>query len=270
MSTFNNKFYRRSRALESLLCVGLDPVPEKMPAGYNKDTGVLEFLSDIIEATRESAVAYKPNLAFFEAMGPGGLKMFGDLVERIRSLAPEALIIADAKRGDIADTAEYYARAFFEIYKCDAVTLSPYMGPDTLEPFLKYKDKGVIVLCLTSNPGAQRFEMSGNPPLFEEVARDAQEWNRKYGNVWLVVGATKDPALVRRVRQLAPDVPFLVPGVGAQGGDMKSVIECAGSNILINASRSILYGAVERDQTAVSAKKNAEDLVAEMRKYTKF
>jgi len=265
MSTFYERFERRRSHLRSVLCVGLDPVTEKIPENYSKDGGVLAFLSDIIQATSDFCVAYKPNLAFFEASGADGMKLFEKTLQMIRERAPQALIIADAKRGDIPDTAYYYARAFFETYDCDAITLSPYMGMDTLSPFTAYREKASVVLCLTSNADAERFQNLGSPPLFEQVALETQKQQLITGNLWLVVGATRDPARIGQIRRVAPDVPFLIPGVGAQGGDMKSVLSAAGRNVLINASRSILYATKDRKDVPATARKSAETLVEEMR-----
>lgn len=246
MSTFYEQFQARSAELQSLLCVGLDPDPEKMPAGLEGVNGAARFLSDVITGTSNYAVAYKPNLAFFEAYGTKGWHLFDKIIQIIREKAPGALIIADAKRGDIGNTSSFYAKSFFEIFDCDAITVNPYMGLDTLEPYLNYANKGVIILGLTSNPGAQFLQAKTTPPLYELVARASHELNSTFGNVWLVVGATNEVNHIQKIRELSPDVPFLVPGIGAQGGDLATILRISGINQLINASRSILYAAQEK------------------------
>ena len=265
MSTFYESFTNRRKLLKSALCVGLDPDPHLLPWGYsNTREGWLEFTEDVVRSTADLALAYKPNLAFFEAL-EGGLELFGEVVRKIRDSAPGALIIADAKRGDIRSTAEAYARAFLDRLDCDAVTVNPYMGLETLEPFYRRADKAAIVLCLTSNPGAEQFQMKGTPPLYELVAREVADLNRKKGNLWLVVGATKSSEQIARLRALAPGVPFLVPGIGAQGGNLSDVMEAAGPNVLINATRSVIYCVKERENLPAACRKSALELVEEMR-----
>ncbi len=262
MATFYERFQDRSEEIQSLLCVGLDPDIGKLPAGYEHDyKGVAQFLSDIVRATAPYTVAYKPNLAFFEVLGSKGWQVFEKLISVIRAKAPGALIIADAKRGDIENTAGFYAKTFFETYDCDAMTVNPYMGLDTLEPYLSYTDKGVIVLGLTSNPGARFFQMKSTPPLYELVARTAYELNTHYKNVWLVVGATQEPEHLAKIREMAVDVPFLVPGIGAQGGDLHAMLSLSGINQLINASRSILYSSKNRETLMEAAARNAYTIV---------
>ncbi len=248
MSTFYERFQTRSAELQSLLCVGLDPDEDKLPEGLDGINGMAKFLSDIIEGTAPYAVAYKPNLAFYEVHGRKGWQLFEKTIEIIRTKAPGALIIADAKRGDIGNTAHFYAKTFFETYDCDALTVNPYMGLDTIEPYMAYSQKGVIILGLTSNPGARMFQIKTTPPLYELVARTAFELNSHFKNIWLVVGATNDLENIIKIREMAPDVPFLVPGIGAQGGDLNAILSVSGINQLINASRSIMYSAQEKNQ----------------------
>lgn len=261
--------------------MGLDPDPEKIPPGYEAGSHsvddpdgqiepIAEFLGDIVRATADQAVAYKPNLAFYECLGVPGLQLFERVLRTIRETAPGALIIADAKRGDIGNTAERYARAFFEAFDCDAITLSPYMGLDTLEPFTAYADRAVIALCHTSNAGAPEFQTVGEPPLYLRVASAAQELNRRTGNVWLVVGATRDTSSIERIRAAAPDVPFLIPGVGAQGGDLAGALRAAGQDVLINAGRSLLYAADHRAGVAAAARAEADRMLAVMRQSFDF
>lgn len=234
--SFFDRLAARAVEIDSLLCVGLDP-----------RGGMVEEIRDecgrIISACADTALAFKPNSAFFEAYGPEGLLALLDMIATVPDDIP---VILDAKRGDIADTAEAYARAAFQTLGADAITVSPYLGSDALAPFIVKPDHGAFVLCKTSNPGADEFQGlavpgDGNRPLYLEVARRAQEWNR-LGNVGLVVGAT-DPAAMARVRAVAPDLWFLVPGFGAQGGDLGLTLAAGlrpdGLGLVINASRSI-------------------------------
>ena len=242
--SFIEKLLSVARSNNSLLCVGLDPDPELMPQGL----GVLEFNRAIIEATSDIVCAYKPNLAFYEAMGIEGMKA----LEATRACIPESIpVIGDAKRGDIGATSRAYAKALFDGYGFDAITVSPYLGGDSLMPFLEYREKGVFVLCRTSNPGSadlQRLSISGTP-LFEMVAERSRGWN-DYGNIGLVVGATY-PDDLARVRRICPDMPILIPGVGAQGGDLAAAVTCGvdanGEKAIINSSRSIIYASSGAD-----------------------
>jgi len=254
-------FERLAAAIEtnnSHLCIGLDIVPERLPEGVWRDTnGFIVFGRKIIEATVDLACAYKPNLAFYEALGVGGLHILAKILEAIPPTIP---VIADGKRGDIGNTARAYARALFDRLGFDAATLNPYLGYDSLEPFLTYANCGCYVLCLTSNPGAADFQERDD--LFLEVARRASEWNNN-GNIGLVVGATR-PDRIAQVRAVAPDLHFLIPGVGAQGGDLEASVRAAANNrpdhgFIINASRSILYASQGEDY-AEAARREAERL----------
>ncbi len=277
-NSFRARFEAQRREKRSVLCVGLDPDPEKIPGAYHGTAGALksprqiifDFLCDIVEATAAAAVAYKPNLAFYECLGPEGMALFDDVLRLIREKAPGALIVADAKRGDIGNTAGRYAQAFFEAYDCDAITLSPYMGMDTLEPFTAYPDRAVIALCHTSNAGAPEFQSAGEPPLYMRVARAAQKMNAESGNLWLVVGATRDGSSIERIRAAAPDVPFLIPGVGAQGGDLEGALRAAGPDVLINAGRALLYGGQDREGVIAAAQAEADRMLAVMRQVFDF
>ncbi|MFP4641049.1 MAG: orotidine-5'-phosphate decarboxylase [Chloroflexota bacterium] len=240
---FNEKLLSASRRNKSLLCIGLDPDPALMP-----DVDVLEFNHRIIEATSDLVCAYKPNLAFFEAMGTHGLNVLERSIEYIPDDIP---VIADAKRGDIGNTARKYAHSLFDIFRFDAATVSPYLGHDSIQPFTDYADKGIFILCSTSNPGASDFQQvqchpgagENTIPLFEIVARKAVEWDDNQ-NIGLVVGATQ-PDSLRRIRTLCPDMPLLIPGIGAQGGDLQSAVQngtnASGENAIINVSRQVLY-----------------------------
>jgi orotidine-5'-phosphate decarboxylase len=246
---FTQKLVAAARKNKSLLCIGLDPDPALMP-----DIDVLEFNRQIIEATSDLVCAYKPNFAFFEALGADGLLTLERTLKYIPGNIP---VIADAKRGDIRNTARKYAQAIFDRFGCDAATVNPYLGYDSIEPFTDYANKEVFILCSTSNAGAADFQqlrchLKGsrkNLPLFEIVAMKALEWNGR-GNIGLVVGATQ-PEPLKRVRDLCPDMPLLIPGVGAQGGDLawavKQGVDANGEKAIINASRQILYASREKD-----------------------
>ena len=241
-NSFVDKLRRATEANESLLCVGLDPDPRLMPIN-----DVFEFNRAIVDATRDAVCCYKPNLAFYEAFGPPGLEALKRTVEHIGGDVP---VIGDAKRGDIGNTARAYASALFDYYGFDAVTANPYMGGDTLAPFLDYAGRGVFVVCRTSNPGSGDFQslpvtrVNGEQrPLYMEVAARCNEWNVS-GGVGLVVGATYAEEL-RQVRGLCPDLPILIPGIGAQGGDLRASVvnglDGRGGGILISASRQVIY-----------------------------
>ncbi|MBK9941351.1 MAG: orotidine-5'-phosphate decarboxylase [Kouleothrix sp.] len=241
--TFMDRLHHAAAQNHSLLCVGLDPDPQRMPAGLGAEP-TYAFCMAIVEATADLACAFKPNMAFFEALGPSGPATLQRLIAGMPRTVP---VLVDAKRGDIGSTAAAYAQAIFGWLGADAVTLSPYLGGDALAPFLGYADKGCFVLCKTSNPGSadlQDLELASGEPLYMAVARKAQhEWNANR-NVGLVVGATY-PQVLARVRAAAPDLPLLVPGVGAQGGELAAAVRAAldrqGGGMLINASRSIMY-----------------------------
>lgn len=242
-------------AKKSMLCIGLDPDLEKIPPLFLKMSDpVAAFNRAVIEATHQFAVAYKPNFAFYESRGAAGL---GEL-ERTLEFIPETCItIADAKRADIGNTSKHYATAFFEIWKFDCVTVPPYMGYDSISPFLSYSDKLTFILCLTSNSGSQDFEeakLENGQRLYERVLEKAVEWN-KSGNVGVVVGATK-PEQLAELRKAAPGLVFLIPGVGAQGGDLRAAvrngIDANGGSALINLSRAILYDPAQKSASGVA------------------
>ena len=237
------------RSRKSFLCVGLDTDTTKLPAGV----GALEFNKAVIDATREFAVAYKPNLAFYEAMGRQGWDI---LEETVAYIGNEHFTIADAKRGDIGNTSSYYAKAFFETYGFDSITVAPYMGKDSVSPFLQFQDKWAIVLALTSNEGSEDFQTQkiGEEYLFEKVLRDVASWGTDE-NTMFVVGATKAESLAQ-IRQIIPNHFLLVPGVGAQGGSLQEVVKYGMNSevgLLVNASRSILYASSGKDYASAAA-----------------
>lgn len=255
----------------SLLCVGLDTditrIPEFLLAPFRTETGdanpnpILAFNQQIINATSPFASAYKINSAFYEAYGELGFDTLRETKKCIPSYIP---VILDAKRGDIGNSSKMYAKAVFEVLDFDAITVNPYPGFDGVEPFLQYEDKGVFVLCLTSNPGADDFQTVGAIPLYIKVAKAVAQWNKKK-NCGLVVGATKNE-LLKEVRKTAPDLPWLVPGVGTQGGSVEQVIKYGGENLIINSSRAIIYAGKEAD-FAVKAGESARRLKDEINRY---
>lgn len=257
------------RQKKSYLCVGLDPDIEKLPGHLPKTPeGVLEFCVHIVEATLPYTVAYKLNSAFFEALGAGGWQVMEILFKHLK--AKGVYSIADAKRADIGNTSAQYAKAFFEMMEADAITLSPYMGEDSIAPFLQYPDKAAILLALTSNPGHADFEMrtlENGKKLYEQVLETSQGWPRK-GALMYVVGATRG-ALLAEIRAKCPDAFFLVPGVGAQGGSLKEVSEMGMNKqigLLVNASRSVIYAGNGED-FATKAAQEAWKLQQEMEHY---
>ena len=242
---FGERLDRAHRAAGSLVCVGLDPDIAKLPADLRDGSRpLLAFGRRVVDATFDIAAAYKPQIAFYSALGAEN--QLCSTIRYIRERAPNALIILDAKRGDIGNTAEAYVREAFDRYGADAVTVNPYMGEDSVRPFLARKDRGALILCRTSNPGGQDFQnlILDGLPLYRHVARRATgAWN-EFGNVMLVVGATV-PKEMAELRAAHPNVTFLVPGIGAQNGDLKAVLaaglDAQGMGLLISASRSIIY-----------------------------
>lgn len=229
---------------KSILCVGLDIDLSRIPAKLlSTDDPIFFFNQEIIEATKDLVCAYKPNMAFYEMYGLYGLSALIRTIEFIHE--QEQLVILDAKRGDVGHSSAAYAKAVFESFKADATTVNPYMGHDSVKPFLDYQEKGVFILCLTSNIGFKDFQAVGDgEPLYRSVAKHVKEWNH-YGNCGLVVGATK-PEELKEIRKIAGDMPILIPGVGAQGGDLEASVKYGGKRAIINASRSILYAADPR------------------------
>ncbi|WP_280809107.1 orotidine-5'-phosphate decarboxylase [Variovorax boronicumulans] len=260
--TFLDKLAAAQQKNGSLLCVGLDPEPARFPGGYKDDAAsIYDFCARIVDATADLVIAFKPQIAYFAAHRAEA--QLEKLMEHMRRNAPHVPVILDAKRGDIGSTAEQYAIEAFDRYGADAVTLSPFMGFDSVAPYLKHEGKGAFLLCRTSNPGGadlqgQRLaDIEGQPFLYEHVAKLAQgPWNLN-GQLGLVVGATY-PAEIERVRELAPTVPLLIPGVGAQGGDAVATVRAgwrADAPIVVNSSRAIIYASSGED--FADAAKNA-------------
>ena len=268
VNNFTGKLRLASETNQSLLCVGLDPDPNLMPV-----EDVFEFNCAIIDATRDLVCCYKPNLAFYEALGPRGLDALRRTLDHIPDDIP---VIGDAKRGDIGNTAKAYASSLFDDLGFDAVTVSPYLGGDSLAPFFSYPYRGVFVLCRTSNPGSSDFQSlpvsrdnGETRPLYVEVAARCNAWNAS-SNVGLVVGATY-PEELRQVRGLCPDLLILVPGVGTQGGDLRASVanglDSRGGGLIIASSRQVLYASRGADfpQRAREAARDFRDRINECR-----
>ena len=256
---FTDQLQAAEKRHDSMLCVGLDPEPSKFPGDWAGDASrIFDFCAAIVDATHDLAIAFKPQIAYFAAHRAED--QLERLMAHIRQVAPDVPVILDAKRGDIGNTAEQYAIEAFERYGADAVTLSPFMGWDSVAPYLKYEGKGAFLLCRTSNPGGDDLQnqrlasVEGQPLLYEHIARLAQgPWNLN-GQLGLVVGGTY-PAEIERVRQVAPTLPLLIPGVGAQGGDAAATVRAgykAGAPIIVNSSRAILYASSGEDFAAAA------------------
>lgn len=269
MSKFLERLDNASRANRSLVCVGLDVDPTLMPTADMR-----AFNRAIVDATRDLVCAYKPNIAFYEALGLEGLEALRDTVAHIRKVAPDVVLLCDAKRGDIDSTSIRYAQAIFDYWDFDAVTVNAYMGGESLSPFFEYADRGVFVVCRSSNPGAREFQDtlvrtdSGQMPLYEWMAVRSSDWNEN-GNLGLVVGATS-PDQLRNVRQRCPGVPILIPGIGAQGGELEASVKngidrttgrrTASPRVLINSARGIIYADRSESGFADGARKAAAKL----------
>ena len=257
--TFLEQLQQAERSTQSMLCVGLDPEPSKFPTHIKGDASkIYDFCAAIVDATADLVISFKPQIAYFHAHRAED--QLEKLMQHMRATAPHVPVILDAKRGDIGSTAAQYAIEAFERYGADAVTLSPFMGFDSVQPYLAYHGKGAFLLCRTSNPGGDDFQaqrlssVPGEPLLYEHIAKLAQgEWNTN-GQLGLVVGATY-PAEIERVRQVAPHVPLLIPGVGAQGGDAAATVKAGWKQengqttapIIVNSSRAVLYASSGAD-----------------------
>jgi orotidine-5'-phosphate decarboxylase len=257
MSGFTERLEQAATAAKSLVCVGLDPDPARMPI-----SSVSEFNRAIVDATAGLVCAYKPNLAFYEALGLPGLEDLQKTIAHIRNAAPGVIIIGDAKRGDIGPSAQAYAKAMFQVWGFDAITINAWGGQDTVTSFLEDESKGVFVWCRGSNPGSADFQDiqiatdDGPMPLYRKMALSCREWDTK-GNLGLVVGATV-PEQLREVRAACPDMPLLIPGVGAQGGDLEAAVrqgaDSRGRAALINSSRGIIYASSGADFAQAAAR----------------
>lgn len=252
----------------TFLCVGLDPDPKLMPSNIAKDAeGILEFNKAIIDATSDYCIAYKPNTAFYECLGLKGWQALIDTVKYIKTKYPEHLVIVDAKRGDIGNTSRMYARAFFDEMGADAVTVAPYMGQDSVQPFLEYEDKWTILLALTSNKSAEDFEMikdKNEHCVYERVLKRSLRWGNPV-NMMYVVGATH-PEAFESIRKIVPRHFLLVPGIGAQGGSIEAVCEYGLNDecgLIINSSRAIIY-ASQQDDFAQAAGAKAKSIAERM------
>jgi orotidine-5'-phosphate decarboxylase len=267
---FTDQLAQAQRQNDSLLCVGLDPEPSRFPGAWKGQSDrIYDFCAAIVDATKDLVCAFKPQIAYFAAHRAED--QLERLMAHMRRVAPYVPVILDAKRGDIGSTAEQYAHEAFDRYQADAVTLSPFMGFDTMQPFLKYPGKGVILLCRTSNPGGSDLQnlrladIPGQPRVYEHIAAQAQgPWNTN-GHMGLVVGATF-PEEIARVRELAPTLPLLIPGVGAQGGDATATVkaglktDASGAitgTIIVNSSRAVLYASSGEDY-ASAARQSAQ------------
>ena len=266
----HSELFQKIVQKKSFLCVGLDTEIEKIPSFLlKKKNPIFEFNKRIIDATHEFTVAYKPNVAFYESEGIAGWTALSDTVNYIVKNYPDIFIIADAKRGDIGNTSKMYAKGFFENMPFDAVTVAPYMGEDSITPFLSHKDKWAIVLALTSNKGADNFQYHNEDgiKLFERVLSVSQKWGN-INNLMYVVGATR-AEMLKDIRKLVPDHFLLVPGVGAQGGSLEDVAKYGMNNkcgLLVNSSRGIIFAGSGTDFDVIAGQK-AKEIQLEMEKY---
>lgn len=254
---------------KSFLCIGLDTDINKIPKFLlDTDDPIFEFNKKIIDATNSYCVAYKPNIAFYESLGLNGWKALEKTINYINSYYPEIFTIADAKRGDIGNTSSMYAKAYFETLNFDSITINPYMGKDSVEPFLEYQNKHTIILALTSNVGAFDFQTKNiaenSKKLYEEVIRTSTSWKNS-NQLMYVVGASK-ASYLKEIRNIVPNNFLLIPGVGAQGGDLKEVCDNGLNNevgLLINSSRSIIYASNDTNFDIYAAK-NAQEIQSQM------
>ena len=254
---------------KSFLCIGLDTDIQKIPKFLlESEDPIFEFNKKIIDATNSYCVAYKPNIAFYESLGINGWKALEKTINYLNSSYPEIFTIADAKRGDIGNTSSMYAKAYFENLNFDSITINPYMGKDSVEPFLEYKNKHTILLALTSNVGAFDFQtkkiVDNSNKLYEEVIKTSTSWENS-NQLMYVVGATK-ASYLKEIRNIVPNNFLLIPGVGAQGGDLKEVCENGLNNevgLLINSSRSIIYASNDTNFD-IDAAKNAQEIQSQM------
>ena len=267
--------YKNILAKKSFLCIGLDSDINKIPKHLlHFDDPIFEFNKQIVDFTHDLVIAYKPNTAFYESMGSSGWKSLEKTTDYIKNNYPDIFLIADAKRGDIGNTSGMYAKAFFEEMNFDAVTVAPYMGADSVKPFLTFKNKFVIVLALTSNPGSSDFQMIKSADndifLYESVLKTSSGWGTPE-NIMYVIGATKAENL-KKIRDIIPKHFLLIPGIGAQGGNLKAVVDNGINNqcgLIVNSSRGIIYSD-STENFAAGARKQAQNLQNEMSKLLKL
>ena len=272
MKNFEEVLSANYKTNKSILCIGLDPDLDLMPI-----QDIQKFNKKIIDSTKEFTCAYKPNLSFYESLGYLGIKALENTINHIRKVAPNKLIIGDGKRGDIGSSNIKYAQAFFEKWGFDAITVNPFAGEDSFEPFIEYKNKGIFLWCKSSNPKSSEFQnkqiIHNNKQIkfYEWIAMRANIWN-KHKNVALIVGATY-PKELKEIRNISPKLPILIPGVGAQSGDIKKVIDSSINknipNILISASRSILYASSNKLNYSIKSKDAAKKLNDQINSYIK-
>jgi orotidine-5'-phosphate decarboxylase len=260
---FTDKLNAASKKNNSLLCIGLDPDLRSLPEFFlRKVDPLFEFNRELILATSDLVCAYKPNIAFYEALGPGGIE---SLIKTIEFIPKEIPVILDAKRSDVSYTAKFYAKSIFTVFNADAVTVNPFLGFDSLRPFLDYHEKGIFILCLTSNKGSGDFQRLGKKPIYKLIAELTMEWNF-HNNCGLVVGAT-NPNELKEIRNIAKNIPILIPGIGAQGGSLEKAVKFGtdkkGGNAILNVSRSIIYASKETNFASVARKRafNYRDLI---------
>lgn len=270
-----NQLFEQIRKKKSFLCVGLDTDITKIPGFLLKEEDpIFEFNKRIIDATAQSVIAYKPNIAFYEAHGVAGWKSLEKTINYINLIHEDIFVIADAKRGDIGNTSKMYARAFFEQFNCDAITVAPYMGKDSVIPFLEFNHKWVILLALTSNESAKDFQLlniqDSNKNLFETVLQKSAKWGSK-DQLMYVVGATQAKYL-KEIRKIVPEHFLLIPGVGAQGGSLKDVAEYgmnSSCGLIVNSARSVIYADNSADFDRIAGIK-AKELQSEMAELLKL
>jgi orotidine-5'-phosphate decarboxylase len=262
MISFTRRLHEQIIEKKSHLCVGLDISPEALNEDTKSINSVIDHSIKVIDSTIDLAVCFKPNFAFFEGWGSKGFKWLEQIIDYIDD---KSILIADAKRGDIGNTAKQYAKSIFGHLKFDAVTLSPYMGSDSIYPFLEVPEKGVFILCRTSNPSATEFQdlQVDNRYLYENVADMAVKLNSNE-NIGLVVGATA-PSEIKKIRNIAPNLPFLIPGIGAQGGDLEKSMLYGNTNgdAIINISRGVIFAG---DQSSKTIRVAAQDYITQMHK----
>lgn len=266
----NFELFEKIRKKKSFLCIGLDPDLKRFPEHLRQEEdAVFKFNKQIIDATHHLAVAYKPNTAFYEALGIDGWRALEKTMHYIKENYPDIFLIADAKRGDIGNTATKYAEAFFCRLEADAITAAPYMGEDSISPFLEFENKHTVLLALTSNPGAFDFQTKqteNDKPLYQNVIQTSKTW-KNARNLMYVVGGTK-PEFLKEIRELIPNSFLLIPGIGAQGGDLNAVCEYALNDkvgVLINSTRGIIYASEDND-FATAAAREAEKLQGQMQR----